>query len=225
MEKLEEFSRQNKLIGEENTKKLNTGSVIVFGVGGVGSFACEALARAGVGNITVVDNDTVAKSNINRQLIALNSTLGKNKTSVIKKRINDINPQITVTEKVLFYDESTQDQFDLSSYDYVLDCIDSVKSKVLLIKNSQNTRIISAMGTGNKLCPEKLEITDISKTSYCPLARKMRTELKKIGIQELKVIYSKEEPKKVEGAPASISFVPSVAGLMMAGEVIKELIK
>lgn len=225
MEKLEEFSRQNKLIGEENTKKLNNSSVIVFGVGGVGSYACEALARAGIGNITVVDNDIVAKSNINRQLIALNSTVGKNKTTVIKERINDINPKINVTEKTVFYDEQTQSQFDLSCYDYVLDCIDSVASKVLLIKNSQCTKIISAMGTGNKLCPEQLEVSDISKTSYCPLARKMRTELKKIGIEKLKVVYSKEEAKKVEGAPASISFVPSVAGLIMAGEVIKELIK
>lgn len=225
MEKMEEFSRQNKLIGEENTKKLNACSVIVFGVGGVGSFACEALARAGIGNITVVDNDVVSKSNINRQLIALNSTIGKNKTAVIKERIFDINPRINVTENCVFYDESTQNQFDLTKYDYVLDCIDSVPSKVLLIKNSQKTKIISAMGTGNKLCPEKFEITDISKTSYCPLAKKMRTELKKANIQKLKVIYSKEEPKKVEGAPASISFVPSVAGLMMAGEVIKELIK
>lgn len=225
MEKMEEFSRQNKLIGEESTKKLNTCAVIVFGVGGVGSFACEALARAGVGNITVVDNDFVAKSNINRQLIALNSTIGKSKTAVIKERIFDINPQINVIEKCVFYDENTQEQFDLSKYDYVLDCIDSVKSKVLLIKNSQCTRIISAMGTGNKLCPEMFEITDISKTSYCPLAKKMRTELKKANIEKLKVIYSKEEAKKVEGAPASISFVPSVAGLMMAGEVIKELIK
>ena len=225
MEKAEEFSRQNKLIGEENTKKLNSSSVIVFGIGGVGSFACEALARAGIGNITVVDNDVIAKSNINRQLIALNSTIGKNKTDVIKQRIKDINPNITVVEKTLFYDADTQEQFDLSLYDYVLDCIDCVSSKVLLIKNSQNTRIISAMGTGNKLCPEKLEISDISKTSYCPLAKKMRTELKKIGIEKLKVIYSKEEPKKVEGTPASISFVPSVAGLIMAGEVIKELIK
>ncbi len=220
-------ARTEKLIGKENLIKLQNSRVAVFGIGGVGSYAAEAVARAGVGEITLVDNDVVALSNLNRQLVALNSTLGKNKTSVMKDRILDINPNATVIEKPVFFSEETMREFDFSSYDCVLDCIDSVNEKILLITCAKgaNTKIISCMGTGNKLDPTQFELTDIYKTNYCPLARKVRTMLKKQGIDSLMVVYSKEEPVQTQGAPASISFVPSVAGLTMASWVIKELIK
>ncbi len=219
------FSRTEALIGKENVEKLNKKSVIIFGVGGVGSYAAEAIARAGVGRITLVDSDCVSVSNINRQIIALHSTVGRKKTSVMRERILDINPSCTVTEMPVFYDENTE--IDFSEYDFIVDCIDSVDSKIRLIKEAkkQNVRIISSMGTGNKLCPERLEIADISATSYCPLARAVRTRLKKEGIYSLPCVYSKEEPKKSEGVPASISFVPSCAGLLIASFVIRELIK
>ncbi len=205
-------------------QKLKHSSVIIFGVGGVGSYAAEAIARAGIGRITVVDNDVVDVTNINRQLIALNSTVGLDKVSVSKSRIEDINPLCRVTAIKEFYDENSS--IDLTEFDYILDCIDSVPSKLQLVEIAvkNNIKIISAMGTGNKLEPDKLRITDISKTSYCPLAKKMRVELRKRGINHLKVIYSTEEPKCRNVPPASVSFVPSVAGLRMAGEVIKELI-
>ena len=219
------FTRTEKLIGKVNMEKLKNANVIVFGVGGVGGYAVEALVRAGVSNITVVDNDTVSASNINRQIIALNSTVGKLKTDVIKQRIFDINPDCNVTAMAVFFDETTE--IDFKKYDFIVDCIDSVKSKIHLIKcaKENNVKIISALGTGNKICPEKLEIADIKETSYCPLARKVRTLLKKEGIENLPCVYSKEEPVKNEGVPASISFVPSSAGLLMASYVIRELIK
>ncbi len=219
------FSRTEKLIGKESMEKLKKANIIVFGAGGVGSYAIEALVRAGISNITVVDNDSVSESNINRQLIALNSTVGKLKTDVVKERILDINPQCNVTVKSIFYDENTE--IDFTEYDFIVDCIDSVKSKIHLIKcaKESNVKIISALGTGNKICPEKLEIADIKDTSYCPLARKVRTLLKKEGIYDLPCVYSKEESIKTEGVPASISFVPSSAGLLMASYVIRELIK
>ena len=218
------FSRTIGLFGESGMQKLKHSSVIIFGVGGVGSYAAEAIARAGIGRITVVDNDVVDVTNINRQLIALNSTVGLDKVSVSKSRIEDINPLCRVTAIKEFYDENSS--IDLTEFDYILDCIDSVPSKLQLVEIAvKNTiQIISAMGTGNKLEPDKLRITDISKTSYCPLAKKMRVELRKRGINHLKVIYSTEEPKCRNVPPASVSFVPSVAGLRMAGEVIKELI-
>ncbi len=218
------FSRTIGLFGESGMQKLKHSSVIIFGVGGVGSYAAEAIARAGIGRITVVDNDVVDVTNINRQLIALNSTVGLDKVSVSKSRIEDINPLCRVTAIKEFYDENSS--IDLTEFDYILDCIDSVPSKLQLVEIAvkNNIKIISAMGTGNKLEPDKLRITDISKTSYCPLAKKMRVELRKRGINHLKVIYSTEEPKCRNVPPASVSFVPSVAGLMMAGEVIKELI-
>ncbi len=218
------FSRTIGLFGESGMQKLKHSSVIIFGVGGVGSYAAEAIARAGIGRITVVDNDVVDVTNINRQLIALNSTVGLDKVSVSKGRIEDINPLCRVTAIKEFYDENSS--IDLTEFDYILDCIDSVPSKLQLVEIAvkNNIKIISAMGTGNKLEPDKLRITDISKTSYCPLAKKMRVELRKRGINHLKVIYSTEEPKCRNVPPASVSFVPSVAGLMMAGEVIKELI-
>ncbi len=218
------FSRTIGLFGESGMQKLKHSSVIIFGVGGVGSYAAEAIARAGIGRITVVDNDVVDVTNINRQLIALNSTVGLDKVSVSKSRIEDINPLCRVTAIKEFYDENSS--IDLTEFDYILDCIDSVPSKLQLVEIAvkNNIKIISAMGTGNKLEPDKLRITDISKTSYCPLAKKMRVELRKRGINHLKVIYSTEEPKCRNVPPASVSFVPAVAGLRMAGEVIKELI-
>lgn len=219
------FSRTEKLIGKENLEKLKNSNVIVFGAGGVGSYAIEALVRGGISKITVVDNDVVSLSNKNRQLIALDSTVGKLKTDVVKERILDINPECQVSAMAIFYDENTE--IDFKNYDFVVDCIDSVKSKIHLIKcaKENNVKIISALGTGNKICPEKLEIADISETSYCPLARRVRTLLKKEGIYNLPCVYSKEESIKTEGVPASISFVPSVAGLLMASYVIRELIK
>ena len=173
----------------------------------------------------MVDNDVVDVTNINRQLIALNSTVGMDKVSVAKSRIKDINPLCNVIAIKEFYDENSE--IDLTEYDYILDCIDSVKSKLLLaVKAAENDiKILSAMGTGNKLEPDKLKIADISKTSYCPLAKKMRVELRKRGINHLKVVYSTEEPKCRNVPPSSVSFVPSVAGLMMAGEAVKDLIK
>ncbi len=219
------FSRTEKLIGKENLEKLKNSNVIVFGAGGVGSYAIEALVRGGISKITVVDSDTVSVSNKNRQLIALDSTVGKLKTDVVKERILDINPECQVSAMAIFYDENTE--IDFKNYDFVVDCIDSVKSKIHLIKcaKENNVKIISALGTGNKICPEKLEIADISETSYCPLARRVRTLLKKEGIYNLPCVYSKEESIKTEGVPASISFVPSVAGLLMASYVIRELVK
>ncbi len=219
------FTRTEKLIGKDNMEKLKNASVIVFGVGGVGGYAVEALVRAGISKITVVDNDCVSKSNINRQIIALNSTVGRLKTDVIKERILDINSDAEVSPLPIFFDENTE--IDFEQFDFIVDCIDSVNSKIHLIKcaKEKNVKIISALGTGNKICPEKLEIADIKDTSYCPLARKVRTLLKKEGIFSLPCVYSKEEPKKCEGVPASISFVPSVAGLLMASYVIRELIK
>ena len=231
----QQFSRTARLIGESAVNILKNSSVAVFGVGGVGSFAAEALARAGVGRLCLVDNDTVNESNINRQIIALHSTLGQKKAQAAAERIADINPNADVTAVCEFYDSTTAESFDLSCFDYVIDAIDTVTSKLLLIENAKKcgTPIISSMGTGNKLNPSLFEIADIGKTSVCPLARVMRRELKNRGIYKLKVVYSKEKPRKPktdepipEGKrqiPASISYVPSVAGLMLAGEVIMDL--
>lgn len=217
------FSRQEGLLGKNAYEKLKNSSVIIFGAGGVGSYACEAIARAGVGNITIVDNDIVDITNINRQLIAVSSTVGMDKASAEKSRIKDINPLCTVHAIKEFYDENSR--IDLTQYDYVIDAIDSVHSKLFLAETAvkSGVPIISSMGTGNKLEPDKLRISDISKTAYCPLAKKMRVELRKKGINHLKVVYSTEEPKCRTVPPSSVSFVPSVAGLLMAGEVIKKL--
>ncbi len=227
--------RTAMLIGEEAVETLSKSSVLLFGVGGVGSFAAEALARAGIGHIGLCDNDTVSVSNINRQLIALDSTVGQNKAEVMAKRIKDINPETKVTVYPLFFSTETVDKFDFESYDYIIDAIDTVTSKLILIEKAKelDIPIISSMGTGNKLDPTALTVTDIKKTSGCPLARVMRKELKARGIEKLKVVYSTEQPIKPrfqpEGAekraiPASISFVPSAAGLIAAGEAIKDLI-
>ena len=216
------------MIGEGAVEKLKSSSVIVFGVGGVGGFAVEALARSGVGKIAVVDMDTVAPSNLNRQIIATRSTLGKSKVEVIKQRIIDINPICEVTTYQMFYSEENASEIDLSIYDYILDCIDSVKSKLHLIEKSieAGTPIISSMGTGNKLDPTKLTVTDLSKTYADPLAKVVRVELRKRGINHLKVVFSDEEPKKIDSGrtPGSLAFVPSAAGLIMASAVVRDLI-
>ena len=229
------YSRTAMLIGEEYIEILKNRKVIVFGVGGVGSFAVEALSRCGIGSITLVDNDVVCKSNINRQLIALNSTIDKFKTEVMKDRIQDINPDITVKIINKFcLPENTASFFEGESYDYIIDAIDTVSAKIALAEFAQNNnmKIISAMGAGNKLHPELFEVADIYKTSVCPLCRVMRRELKNRNIKSLKVVYSKEEPKTAainsdnnekKRVSGSISFVPSVMGLILAGEVIRDL--
>lgn len=222
-----QYTRTSALLGEDAVNKLKTCRVAVFGVGGVGSYTVEALARAGVGQIDIIDNDTFNITNINRQLYAAHKTLGEYKVDVAKDRILDINPECIVTAHKLFYLPENSEQFDLSVYDYIVDAIDTVAAKVELAVNAQktDTPIISSMGTGNKLCPEKFEITDIYKTSVCPLAKVMRTRLKKAGVKKLKVVYSKEEPTKNQlNIIGSVPFVPSVAGLIIAGEVIKDLI-
>ena len=224
----ESLSRTEQLIGSEAIEKLKKARVAVFGIGGVGSYVVEALARSGVGSLDLIDNDNVAESNLNRQLVALHSTLGKPKVLVAKERVIDINPNIQVNVHQCFYLPEESDKFPFEEYDYIVDAIDTVKAKISLVEeaNKANTPIICSMGTGNKLDPSRFEISDISKTSVCPLAKVMRVELRKRGINHLKVLYSKEEPVNVGSrTPASISFVPSVAGLIIAGEVIKDLIK
>ena len=224
----EGFSREERLIGKENLEKLNKSKVAVFGIGGVGSFVVEGLARAGIGKFLLVDNDTVDITNINRQIHANITTIGKNKVDVMKERILNINPQAEVDISTEFFMPGSK--LVDNSLDYIVDAIDTVTGKIELVcrANELNIPIISAMGTGNKLDPTKFEVADIYKTSVCPLAKVMRKELRSRGIEKLKVVYSKEEPiKPNDGAyktPASISFVPSVAGLIIAGEVIKDVI-
>lgn len=234
----EEFSRTQMLLGEEAMEKLAAANVAVFGVGGVGGFAAQALARSGVGKIELIDSDTVALSNINRQIVAFHSTVGQYKTEVMKKMIEDINPLAEVTERRIFFLPETADDFNFSGYDYVIDAVDTVTAKLLLAERctAAGVPIISSMGAGNKLDPTAFEVADIYQTSVCPLARVMRRELKKRGIRKLKVVYSKEPAMTPKGqpqtepdsarrsTPGSVSFVPSVAGLMIAGEVIKDLI-
>lgn len=237
---MDQFSRTSILIGRNNIEKLQNARVALFGIGGVGSFTAEALARAGVGSITLVDNDKVSLTNLNRQLIALHSTLGKYKTDVMANRITDINPSAKVICKNVFFNKDTLSQFDFKTFDYVIDAIDSVSSKLLLIEKccECNVPVISCMGAGNKLDPTKFEVSDIYKTSVCPLAKVMRYELRKRNIKKLKVVYSKEEAispviEKIDkedqaekrSIPGSISFVPSAAGLIIAGEAVKDLIK
>ena len=225
-----QFARTEMLIGKEALEKLFVSRVAVFGVGGVGGYVVEALARVGVGNIDLIDNDDINVTNINRQIIALHSTIGRSKVEVVKERILDINPKINVIIHKCFFSPETSSHFDFSKYDYVVDAIDNVTGKIELVLKSQgaNVPIISCLGTGNKLCPEMFEISDIYKTSVCPLAKVMRTELKKRGVKSLNVLYSKETPAKpTDGEnrriPASCAFVPSVAGLIIAGEVIRDL--
>lgn len=239
-----QFSRTELIIGKENVEKLKKSKVAIFGIGGVGSYVVEGLVRAGVENFILVDNDEVSISNLNRQIIATTKTIGKAKVEVAKTRILDINPNAKVEVYQEFFMPETQGILD-ESVDYIVDAVDTVTAKIELIvrANKLNIPIISSMGTGNKLDPTRFEITDIYKTSVCPLAKVMRKELKQREIKKLKVLYSKEEPirnKKLEDdeetvkedsisrkkiVPGSISFVPSVAGLIIAGEVIKDLIK
>lgn len=231
----EMFSRTELLLGQEGLEKLKNSRVAVFGVGGVGGYVAEALARSSVGEIDLVDNDTVSFSNINRQIIATTKTVGQKKTQVMKERILEINPSARVNTFDVFFMPDTAELFDFSKYSYVVDAIDTVTGKIALVECAQKAGvpIISSMGAGNKLDPTQFEVTDIYKTSVCPLARVMRTELKKRGIKKLKVVYSKEPaltPLSDGGesgrkrTPGSVSFVPSVAGLIVAGEVIKDII-
>ena len=232
---LDQFSRTRLLLGEENIKRLESSRVAVFGVGGVGGYTVEALARCGVGTLDLIDNDKVSLTNLNRQIIALHSSLGKYKVDVAKDRILDINPAARVNVHRTFYLPETRDQFDFTHYDYVVDAIDTVAGKISLVEQAKeaDVMIISAMVAGNKLDPASFEVSDIYDTSICPLARVMRRELKKRGIDSLKVVYSKEKPLKPMGdlsedvhrrqIPGSLSFVPAAAGLILAGEVIRDL--
>ncbi|RDU23441.1 tRNA threonylcarbamoyladenosine dehydratase [Anaerosacchariphilus polymeriproducens] len=231
------FERTEILLGEEGIRKLSRARVAVFGIGGVGGHVVEALARSGVGIFDLIDNDIVALSNINRQIVAVTSTVGRYKVDVMKERILDINPEAKVYVHKMFFLPESADQFDFSLYSYVVDAIDTVAGKIQLVLETEkaDVPIISAMGAGNKLDPTRFEVTDIYQTSVCPLAKVMRKELKSRGIKKLKVVYSKETPQKPlkqleipEGSarrqtPGSTAFVPSVAGLIISGEVIKDL--
>lgn len=235
-----EFIRTELLLGKEAIEMLKASHIAVFGIGGVGSFVVEALVRSGVGAIDIIDSDIVSESNINRQLYALHSSIGKYKVDVAEERILDINPDVNVKKYKTFFTRENANDFDFIKYDYIVDAIDTVTGKIELVMKAKeyNVPIISSMGAGNKLDPTKFEVSDIYKTKTCPLAKVMRNELKKRDIKKLKVVYSKEEPIKIKGGdeevngentkkrvPGSVSFVPSVAGLIIAGEVIKDLIK
>ena len=219
------FSRTKNLIGAEAVEGLRNASVAILGIGGVGGFVTEALARSGIGHFLLVDSDTVDITNINRQIVALDSTVGKSKVQVMKSRILDINPDADVEIRECFYLPENADEFDFSKYDYIVDAVDTVTAKINIISKAKEcgVPVISAMGAGNKLDPTAFKVADISKTKVCPLAKVMRYELKKRGIKDVKVVYSEENPVLKLQIPASISFVPSVAGLIMAGEVIKDL--
>lgn len=232
-----QFSRTELLLGKNSLEILEKSHVAIFGIGGVGGFVAEALARTGIGNFDLIDSDTVCLSNLNRQIIATHSSLGKYKVDEMKNRILDINPNANVNIFKCFYLPETKNLFDFKNYDYVIDAVDTVTAKIQLILQAKeaNTKIISCMGAGNKLDPTKFEISDIEKTSVCPLARVMRQECKKRGIKNVKVLYSKEKPsvkknnsqtemKNHKIAPGSVAFVPSVAGLIIASEVVKDLI-
>ncbi len=235
---LKEFSRTQLMFGKEAMERLSKSRVAVFGIGGVGGYTVEALARSGVGAIDIIDNDKVCLTNINRQIIATHNTIGRYKVDVEAERIAQINPNCKVNVYKTFYMPQTQAEFDFTLYDYVVDAIDTVTGKLTIVENAKkcNTPVISSMGAGNKLDPTAFEVADIYKTSVCPLAKVMRRELKKRGINSLKVVYSKEEPiKPIEDLeidnqdsarreiPGSNAFVPSVVGLIIAGEVIKDL--
>lgn len=236
----EKFSRTGMIFGSEAMEKLNNARIAVFGAGGVGGYVIEALARAGVGALDIIDNDVISITNFNRQILALESTLGMPKTDAAGKRIADINPECIVTAHELFFLPETKDEIDFRCYDYVVDAIDTVTGKLQIIKSAREAGVpvISSMGTGNKTDPTALEVTDIFKTSVCPLAKVMRKLCRENGIDRLKVLYSKEPPVKSAGngdegaeknaqgrpVPGSVSFVPPAAGLIIAGEVIKDII-
>lgn len=236
---MQKFLRTEMLLGKEAIEKLKRSRVAIFGIGGVGGYALEALVRAGVGEIDIIDSDEVALSNINRQILATTETVGQLKVDVAEARAKEINPDVKINKYPIFYLPGTAHLFDFSNYDYVIDAIDTVKGKMELVKraNEVGTPIICSMGTGNKLDPTAFEVADIHKTSVCPLAKVMRGLCKKEGIKHLKVVYSKEiplTPHEIEGAeqkgtagrtsPASCSFVPPVAGFILAGEVVKDII-
>lgn len=223
----EQFSRTALLIGEEALQKLKESHIAVFGVGGVGGYAVEALVRSGIGRIDIFDNDTVAQSNLNRQIIATHDTIGKPKVDVMKSRALSINPQLEINAHRCFYMPDNADLFDFKKYTYIIDAVDTVTAKLEIITRAKEADIpvISCMGAGNKLDPSAFEVTDIYKTSVCPLARVMRYELRRRGVKKLKVVYSTEKPHVSSTPPASIAFVPGAAGLIAAGEVIKDIIK
>lgn len=243
---MEQFKRTEYLLGKEKMNRLADAKVAVFGVGGVGGYVVEALARSGVGHIELIDHDTIAESNLNRQIIATYDTIGRFKVDVMKERILSINPDAEVITHKCFYLPENKTEFDFSKYSYVVDAVDTVTAKITIIEEAKRTGVpvISSMGTGNKLDPAQFEVTDISKTSVCPLAKVMRKELKDRGITKVKVLYSKEQPikpmnaapqandtvqednenqRRKKAVPGSISFVPSAAGLIIAAEVVKDL--
>ena len=232
---LDRFSRTRLLIGKEALDKLQSARIAIFGIGGVGGYAAEALARSGVGTLDLIDNDIVSLSNINRQIYALESTIGRYQTDVAKERILDINPEAVINVYKTFYSSETAGEFDFRLYDYVVDAIDTVSSKIEIIMCAKKAEVpvISSMGAGNKMNPAMFEVDDISKTSVCPLAKVMRQELKKRKIKNVKVVYSKEPPIKSKvfdseskkSIPGSMAFVPSAVGLIIASEVVKDLIK
>lgn len=230
---MDRFSRSRMLLGDKAFEKLKKARVAVFGVGGVGSYVCEALARSGIGCLSLFDNDTISESNINRQIIALTETIGQPKVEVMKQRLKSINPDIDVDVHRVFYLPENADEYSFDSYDYIVDAIDTVTAKIEIVVRAKQcgVPVISSMGTGNKLDPTAFEISDIYATSVCPLARIMRRELKRRNVDSLKVVYSKEkaimnqvtDSKAEKPVPGSVSFVPSVAGLIIAGEVIKDI--
>ena len=234
-----QFSRTELLLGNAAMERLHNARVAVFGIGGVGGYTVEALARSGIGTLDLFDHDTISLTNLNRQIIATHDTIGAKKVDAAKKRIHSINPDAVVNAHPVFYTPDTADQFDFTVYDYIIDAIDTVTGKLCIIQNAitANVPVISCMGTGNKLDPSKLEVTDISKTTVCPLARIMRKELRKRGINHLKVVYSTEEALTPVGAeeeaaalgkrtiPGSTAFVPGAAGLLLASAVIRDLLK
>lgn len=224
---MDQFSRTELLVGAEGIEKLKRSRVAVFGIGGVGSYTVEALARSGVGTLDLIDNDKVCITNLNRQIIATHSTIGEYKVDAAKRRILDINPAAAVNTYKTFFMPETADEFNFFAYDYVVDAIDTVTGKIQLIMQADraHTPIISSMGAGNKMDPSAFRVADIYKTSVCPLAKVMRRELKKRGIKRLKVVYSQEVPVIKTQPPGSNAFVPSVAGLIMAGEVINDLLR
>lgn len=230
----EQFCRTELILGSEAMDRLAGARVAVFGVGGVGGYVCEALARSGIGTIDLIDNDQVCLSNINRQIIATHRTIGRYKTEVMKERILDINPDAQVYVHQCFFLPDNADSFPFGEYDYIVDAVDTVTAKIELVMRGQAHRVpvISSMGAGNKLDASAFRVADIYETKVCPLAKVMRRELKKRNVEHLKVVYSEEEPIKPSGgsgerraAPGSVAFVPSVVGLMIAGEVVKDLIK
>lgn len=234
----EQFQRTAMLLGQDGVQQLQNARVAVFGLGGVGGYVVEALCRAGIGALDLIDKDEVSLSNLNRQILATRATVGMPKTQAARRRVAEINPGCTVREYPMFYRPETADAFDFTQYDYIADAVDTVTAKLLLVQKAKEcgTPIISCMGTGNKLDASAFQVADISKTSMCPLARVMRRELNKRGIHHLKVVYSQEEAKKPAGAeeeaaalgkrqiPGSVSFVPGTAGLILAGEVIRDIV-